>query len=406
MSARINDDASGVKSIPRLFGVSSQALGKVLDHGKIGACAAHLLAIKAAHKPDFTLNEHHVKKCHGIGRDRFYAALRLLRSAGVLTRSQPNKRSCAEERIEVDIGCKALFPAEILTESSSTVAFYLAVTLGKKPSRPAEIAKRIGVTSRTTIAKLTKAAVSYGCACNDPGNGKAILLARRGFSFDLSKKTQSKKTQSKNQHTQEGKERSSAKYESPFSWKENLGALGHSAFQARNDPNGEDDFAKRGGDPSLSYEYGDSDLNEFFHEWRPVNRNQCPDSLIVHVLRWGTGGRIGSNLIGPDGIETAREILGALAGKHAQIHTGISDDDDIIDSYGHGDIEAALDAMYALLRNATGDRRGRWLNSYDLIAKRLYGLAKGGDWDFDSLGKPKLELDWDHFWRLESKRTA
>jgi len=194
-SPEVNAEAAESGNAIKISGIPAKALGKVLDHGKVSAYAVHLLAIKCAHGPGFVLSERGARKHYGIKRDNFYAGLRLLKSTGVLERSQPNKRGYAKERLDPPDGFRILFPETLLSESSKVIAFCLTANLATGPRRPADIAARIGIISKTTIRKLANIAIEHGCAWNDPGQGQTILLARRGYVFDPAKKSQTKKSQ-------------------------------------------------------------------------------------------------------------------------------------------------------------------------------------------------------------------
>lgn len=178
-------DTASVSRTLALTRVPTAMLGKVFDHGKESAYAAHLLAIKCSKGPGFTLNERHCAREYGISRKSFQAGIRIMRNAGVLMRQQPSHRDFAVEKIAEHGSSYVLVSSELLKSPSKVVAFVLAVSLSPEPIRPGDAAKRIGLTSRATIHGLADKAISHGCASNSASPPTPILLARRGFNFGL-----------------------------------------------------------------------------------------------------------------------------------------------------------------------------------------------------------------------------
>ena len=131
---QLRNDTEAVNAtadVTKLVRIPNNLLGKVLDHGRASADAAHLLAIKL-HQFDFpggALNEGHCRREYGIGRRSFRAGIRLLKKTGALKRTQPNHRAYAVETVADPSHNFALIEEKVLQAPSSLVAFTLAVTL-------------------------------------------------------------------------------------------------------------------------------------------------------------------------------------------------------------------------------------------------------------------------------------
>jgi hypothetical protein len=185
----------------RFVPVPNVLLGPVLDGGRASAYGAHLLAIKARHGAGFALQETHVACTYGIGRRGFRQGIARLRDAGAITTAEPSSpdgpsrrpqrwrgrpghraRPWAAEAMTAILqpgarGWVAL-PERLLAEDSFTVALVLTVLLSPAPVRPAVAARRFGVTSRTTVGELVRAAVATGAVVQTRGAHGAILLGR------------------------------------------------------------------------------------------------------------------------------------------------------------------------------------------------------------------------------------
>jgi hypothetical protein len=182
--------------------VPTKLLGRILDaEGHASASAAHLLAVKCSKGAGFVLNERQVAKAveHGgyqIGRDRFRSGIALLKKSGVLERKQTGRKSWAMEQLaESSRNGFVALPEHLLRRKSSVVAFVLAVNLAPGPQRPADVARRLGLTSRMTVRALVKEAVETGEIAHETGPRGTIWVARKGHKFDLAKNpsTHSKK---------------------------------------------------------------------------------------------------------------------------------------------------------------------------------------------------------------------
>ncbi len=163
-------------------------LGKILDHGKVSAHAAHLLAIKCSKGPGFVLNEHFCRRKHGIGRKAFRAGIRLLKHRKVLDREQPDHHDYAVEKL-IEPSIRFIAADEHLLDKpdANLIAFVLAINLSPAPIRPEQAARRIGVKSRPTIRKLTKAAIAGGWVEHATGAHGQKWLARKGVAIDLAR---------------------------------------------------------------------------------------------------------------------------------------------------------------------------------------------------------------------------
>jgi len=385
----------GIRRIP------SKLLGKVLDQGKASAPAVKLLAIKAAEGPNWTLNEAAVKKHYSISRRQFQAGIKLLKISGVLERWQPKHQGFAKERLADAPGHCTLFPESILTEPANVVAFYLAASLSDKPRRPAEIAKRIGMARTATISKIAKRAVAFGCAWNDPGPGRKILIARYDFNFAA---YQEQSAENGNLVQIEPSQIDPAQ----LCKREGNSVREHSTLKEtrsdlddfpkeRKSRHATEDFSQhekrpKGGNPHLDQSLADPMLEDYLNEgWLP-SEETVPNFLLAEVIRKGTEGRVGWALLESEGLDTAREIVGALIQTEWNarlMQTGRPEGRPKWE-----DIDAAIGAFHLLLRQRVGDKPGqRWLNSYDLLVFQLYGIASGAEL-LDDIGEPLLKVHW------------
>jgi hypothetical protein len=196
--------------------VPNNLLGKLLDHGKIGAYAVHLLAIKCGKGPGFALNQTDVdkpandqsaswrrskryrgkpapeKRGYDIGTRGFRRGIALMKTTGILDRSQRG-RSFAQEVLVGAGDNYVLFDDERLLRDelsdptvnrSMLVAFVLTVNLSQDPMPPADAAQRFGVTADATVRKLVLEAVRLGAIAKaELAHGK-VFVARRGYNFD------------------------------------------------------------------------------------------------------------------------------------------------------------------------------------------------------------------------------
>ncbi len=160
--------------------IPASLVGRVLDNGKPGMYAVHLLAIKCSKGKGYALNETAARKLFGIGERTFRTGLALLKKTGVLVRHQPNRRAFAVE-------CLAIVPANVfhvtipdhtLTADSAVVAFGLAVAISPTARRPAEVARRIGITSTVATRKALRAAEALGLVIVYRDQSDAIRVSR------------------------------------------------------------------------------------------------------------------------------------------------------------------------------------------------------------------------------------
>lgn len=190
--------------------VPTRLLGKVLDHGKPSAYAAHLLAIKCD-RPDHVLNERNLGKKvseggFGICRRSFQQGIRVMKESGVLYREQIGRRSFAKERLAEGGEGFVPFPRRLIREDSPIVAGVLAVLLSPYPVRPKDVFKRIGIRSRETTKKLTELVIATGAVAHHVGKRGAVWLGRSGANFnqadDLTKNEPIKNDPTKNEAAQ------------------------------------------------------------------------------------------------------------------------------------------------------------------------------------------------------------
>lgn len=187
--------------------ISSEHIGKVLDHGKSSQVAIKLLAIRSHHSDDdFALNVTHCATRHGVGRDAFQRAVKLMADVGIIARKQVGKQFAQEVLNSPSSPSFATIRVSTLDLPTAVVAFIVAARLSPKAARPADVAKRIGITSRTTIGRIVREAAATGeIACYGVGN-RQILVGRPGLDNQLSKNQLSKNQLSKFQGTQSNKE--------------------------------------------------------------------------------------------------------------------------------------------------------------------------------------------------------
>ena len=201
------------RQILSLVRVPNVVLGKILDGGRDGAHAVKLLAIKASKGPGFVLNEHYCRRKYGLSRRAFQAGLAHAKKCGVLEREQHGRCYATEKALDDGSGRFVLIDEALLTRSSSLLAFILAVNLRPDPMRPADAARRIGVKSAATIRKLTQEAVDAGAIAKSVDSRRTVLVARKGYKFDLVKNGPIKNGPVKNDPAHKGMEGSTQKTE-------------------------------------------------------------------------------------------------------------------------------------------------------------------------------------------------
>ncbi len=369
--------------------VPAKLLGRILDHGKASAYAVHLLAIKCAHGNGFVLNERDVGKRYNISRCNFQAGIRRLKQAGVLERAQPNHRDYARETLVEAGGGYVLFPESLLQESSKVIAFVLAVTLARGPRKPAEIAGRIGITSDTTIRKLTRAAIEHGCEWNDPGHGRQILLARRGYIFDPVKNHPAKKHTAKKSTAHSGMRDSHSGMRGAHNGMKAEQGTGPENSYPKQDsnyeiPRNEFEGARSErcfrGDPSFHSDHCDdvvqAMLDGLWDGMWDVEDTLClSDRDIIDALKCATDGRIGSALWKTEeGIDSARCLIAVVMG-----HAPYDIDEGEHSGYDFEDLcNAALDALCSLIWQRIGSKRNKWLNSWAMVTLPLAAMVKSG----------------------------
>ncbi len=156
--------------------IPNELIGRLLDHGKPTSTALHLLAIKLS-RMDWTLNEVHVNRVYGIGPRRFPSAIALMKRTGVLTRKRQGRTFCTETLAAAGDGF-VMLPRDVLAQPSNVVAMILVVLLSPVPVRREDAARRLGITSPTTIRALTRKVIIPGAVRHFVGDAGAIYLAR------------------------------------------------------------------------------------------------------------------------------------------------------------------------------------------------------------------------------------
>ena len=165
--------------------VPNNFIGKLLDQGKSSAAALKLLAIKfALGGAGFVVSERRAAN-YGMSRRQYQHGLKLLKARSILARWQEGQRSYSRERlvtgpsrgyVEID--------AALLTLPTKVVAFILAAKLSPNATTPAELCRRLGVTSDATIRKITNAAIEAGAVAVPRSRKGSHLVARLGTVFD------------------------------------------------------------------------------------------------------------------------------------------------------------------------------------------------------------------------------
>ncbi len=156
--------------------VPNELIGRLLDQGKPTCTALHLLAIKLS-RTDWTLNEVHVNRVYGIGPRRFPSAIALMKRTGVLTRKRQGRTFCTETLAAAGGGF-VMLPRDVLAQPSNVLAMVLVVLLSPVPLRREDAARRLGITSPTTIRALTGKVISTGAVRRLVGGTGVIYLTR------------------------------------------------------------------------------------------------------------------------------------------------------------------------------------------------------------------------------------
>jgi hypothetical protein len=169
----------------RLSRVPNNYIGKLLDQGKSSPAALKLLAIKyALGGAGFVVSQRRAAK-YGMSRREYRAGLKLLKEGNILARWQEGQRSYASERLLTAASRNYTeIEAALLVLPAKIVAFILAANLSLKPTRPAELCRRIGITSDATIRKITEAAIASGAISVWKPTKGPHLVARPGTVFD------------------------------------------------------------------------------------------------------------------------------------------------------------------------------------------------------------------------------
>lgn len=192
--------------------VPNHWLGQLLDQGKASIYALHLYALKLSKGPGFTLNETHVRRHCAIGERAFRSGLGLMRASGLLTRQQVGRRSYATEAFAADRESHRHYvrlEAALLSESPQVVAFILAARLSPRWQSPAEVAKRIGITSTVTTRNIVRRVKEIGALRVEMTGRGGIVVARADVDCDPVKNVATKNVVAKNVATHSTKEEDS-----------------------------------------------------------------------------------------------------------------------------------------------------------------------------------------------------
>lgn len=162
--------------------VSTEHVGKLLtDDVEDKVAALFLLAVKCSMPSDHALNMARVLRTTGIGKHRFKAGLRALKSAGLLDRRQPSIRNYAVEKLApVDRDSTVRIPVEsaLRVADPAVIAFSMVAVLAPE-SQPANgVAKRLDITSPTTVRRLVRDAEALGLISVTRGPRGATMVGR------------------------------------------------------------------------------------------------------------------------------------------------------------------------------------------------------------------------------------
>lgn len=171
--ARTDSNSSDETAVARLVRVPNNLLGKLLDHGRAGAYALHLIAFKLLHGAGWAISEGQVAKPPnqggiGMGERKLRKGLALAKAQGVLDRRiggrRPNGRAAfARERLAAGSGRYIELPETLIRSSDSKLlAFVAAILLAPFPQDARDIAERIGLSRRSpnAIKRLVKTATA------------------------------------------------------------------------------------------------------------------------------------------------------------------------------------------------------------------------------------------------------
>ena len=171
--ARTDSNSSDETAVARLVRVPNNLLGTLLDHGRAGAYALHLIAFKLLHGAGWAISEGQVAKPPnqggiGMGERKLRKGLALAKAQGVLDRRiggrRPNGRAAfARERLAAGSGRYIELPETLIRSSDSKLlAFVAAILLAPFPQDARDNAERIGLSRRSpnAIKRLVKTATA------------------------------------------------------------------------------------------------------------------------------------------------------------------------------------------------------------------------------------------------------
>ena len=172
-----------VDLIGRLLDWKPKPGDKVAGTARASIYAIHIAFIKR-HRFDFdggALNERYLAKKCGIGRRKSRAGIKVLKDTEILDRRSGGRGKYAKEQpLAPSARGYVELPAHILSLPSDVVAFIVAALLPPFASRARDVARRIGITSRTTIGPLVQAAVAAGAIDTCYGAAGELFVGRKG----------------------------------------------------------------------------------------------------------------------------------------------------------------------------------------------------------------------------------
>ncbi|MGE8942006.1 hypothetical protein ACO2I3_08845 [Leptospira interrogans] len=155
--------------------VPNTLIGRLLDNGRPTSAALHLLAIECS-RTRWTLNEKHVNRSYGIGPRRFPSAIKLDQT-GVLNRKRQGRTWCKETLMAAGDGF-VMLSRDVVEQPSNVVAMVLVLLLSPVPLRREDTARRLGITSPTTIRELSRDVIGTGAVGHFIGDAGARYLDR------------------------------------------------------------------------------------------------------------------------------------------------------------------------------------------------------------------------------------
>src|SRR5262245_44950470 len=371
------DTANTKAGVVRLIRVPNKLLGKLLDRGTDSAYAIHLTALKLAHGPGWSINEHCVAKAVAeggieMGERKVREGLALAKRTGVLDRRiggrQPNGKSAFARDTLATGGARYVELPEALvrSENSKLVAFVAATLLAPFPQDARDIAKRIGLSRKSTnsIARLVQDAVAGDYIAGERV-GSHWIVARPGVDLAGFQNVDVQNVGIQNvaiHNIQQDEHRDLEDDHRKTAHQESYAAPASPADAA---PLLVDADLRTAAltDPRLlgwaDIEYGPANSDHLISvEPEAVDEiaDLITDASLAQIVGVATEGRHHADMVSPAGLYAIRHLSAYLR----------QQDQDLIP-------HDALVRILATIADRIGGRDGAWLNSLAVIGKRLLG---------------------------------